>query len=432
MLSPELCQIQSMPDASPVKWHLAHTTWFFEAFILAEYDKHYSTFDSAFHYLFNSYYNSLGAQFPRAKRGMITTPNLADVLSYRIYVDKAIHQLCTAKSNNNEAKLLQLVVLGLNHEQQHQELILTDVKHALWQLPSPPAILAAQQEKTLSLDEPEPLQWRTFHKAIVEIGASQYPTDVLNTHNSHIQHFFYDNETPRHEHLLHAYQLASRTVTNGEYLDFINDGGYEAAELWLSDGWAWLQQNHIKHPLYWRQINNSWQEFHFIGYQTLNLAQPVCHVSFYEAMAYAQWANARLPTEFEWEAACASCQPTPNKQSNLLDNRQFAATPEITPFQHLLGNCWEWTRSDYAPYPGFTPLAGAVGEYNGKFMCNQYVLRGGSCATPRSHIRHTYRNFFYPHMRWQFSGIRLARNVPSNKANNPNHSSIKTTTGRSL
>lgn len=388
-LSEEDQCVQSMPDASPTKWHLAHSTWFFEALVLAPHLPGYGTFDPDFFYLFNSYYEALGPRHPRPERGLLTRPSHAQVLAYRAHVDAAMRDLLGRKPS---AAVQSLALLGLHHEQQHQELMLTDIKHLFSRNALRPAYLPGGNTP----DTPPPdLEWLDIAGGEFEVGYTGCG-------------FAFDNETPRHAVLLDAFQLASRPVTCGEYLAFMEDGGYARPELWLSDGWATVGAQAWRAPLYWQQdAGSTWQIFTLHGLKPLNLHQPVCHVSFYEAAAYASWANARLPTEFEWEVTAAGAP----LQGHFVDP---ALLHPMTAEGHsglnqIYGDVWEWTRSAYDPYPRFKPLAGAACEYNGKFMVGQIVLRGGSCATPRGHIRPTYRNFFPPAARWQFSGIRLAR-----------------------
>ncbi|HEV8553786.1 MAG TPA: ergothioneine biosynthesis protein EgtB [Casimicrobiaceae bacterium] len=391
-LSPEDCAIQSMPDASPVKWHLAHTSWFFETFVLEPHVPGYRVYDAAFRVLFNSYYNAVGDKHPRPQRGLLSRPSLDAVRAYRAHVDAAMAALFARTEPSS--RLSGLIELGLNHEQQHQELILTDVKHMLSCNPLKPAYVPARV-----VDDPAsvaPLDWIAFDEGLIEIG-----------HDG--AGFAFDNETPRHRQYLEGFALASRPVTNAEYAAFIADGGYRHAELWLSEGWDWLNANGIAAPLYWEDGSGGARQFTLQGMLPLEGDAPVCHVSLFEADAYARWAGARLPTEAEWELAAAS---TP-VEGRFAEDGALRPRParRVAPLAQLFGDVWEWTRSAYAPYPGFSPAAGAIGEYNGKFMCNQYVLRGGSCTTPRSHIRATYRNFFPAAARWQFSGIRLARDA---------------------
>jgi len=383
-------QVQPMDDASPPKWHLAHVTWFFETFLLKTMRAGYQPFHPQYEVLFNSYYNGIGKAHPRAKRGFLSRPLLEEVLAYREYVDEAMLSLLSGALADD---VLFAVALGLNHEQQHQELILTDLKYNLGNNPLKPVYLPAQPKQVKSA---MPLTWHDYAGGLVEIGAKEHGG------------FVYDNEKPRHKVYLDPFQLASRTVTNGEFLGFVRDGGYDRPELWLSDGWAHLAAlgpERWRGPLYWREDGDEVLEYTLAGEAPLDLQAPVCHVSGFEADAYARWCNARLPTEAEWETA-AACAPM---TGNFVDAGVFH--PAVSAAESLYGNVWEWTASSYGPYPGFKPFAGQLGEYNGKFMANQLVLRGGSCATPQSHIRPTYRNFFYPPDRWQFSGIRLARDV---------------------
>ncbi len=383
-------QVQPMDDASPPKWHLAHVTWFFETFLLKTMRAGYQPFHPQYEVLFNSYYNGIGKAHPRAKRGFLSRPLLEEVLAYREYVDEAMLSLLSGALADD---VLFAVALGLHHEQQHQELILTDLKYNLGNNPLKPVYLPAQPKQVKSA---MPLTWHDYAGGLVEIGAKEHGG------------FVYDNEKPRHKVYLDPFQLASRTVTNGEFLGFVRDGGYDRPELWLSDGWAHLAAlgpERWRGPLYWREDGDEVLEYTLAGEAPLDLQAPVCHVSGFEADAYARWCNARLPTEAEWETA-AACAPM---TGNFVDAGVFH--PAVSAADSLYGNVWEWTASSYGPYPGFKPFAGQLGEYNGKFMANQLVLRGGSCATPQSHIRPTYRNFFYPPDRWQFSGIRLARDV---------------------
>jgi ergothioneine biosynthesis protein EgtB len=378
-LSAEDQCVQSMPDASPTKWHLAHTTWFFETLALAVHAPGYRVFDERYALLFNSYYESLGPRHPRPQRGVLSRPALDEVHVYRRHVETAIDALLRECPDETWPDVHAILTLGLHHEQQHQELMLTDILHML---SSNPLLPAYETANSSTAPQPEcALQWRDMPGGIVNIG-----------HQG--EDFAFDNETPRHEALLHPYQIANRLVTCEEYAAFIADGGYQRADLWLSDGWAAVKAQDWRAPLYWlatgdaRAPGNDWQVFGVHGVQAVDLFAPVCNLSFYEASAYAQWAGARLPTEFEWEAA-------------------FDA-PGMT---QMKGHAWQWTRSSYDPYPGFQPFAGAAGEYNGKFMVGQLVLRGGSFATPEGHARSTYRNFFPPASRWQFSGIRLAKDA---------------------
>jgi ergothioneine biosynthesis protein EgtB len=362
-LSAEDCALQSMPDASPVKWHLAHTTWFFETFVLERHDAAHRPFDPAFRFLFNSYYNGIGEQYPRPQRGMLSRPGLDNVLRYRAHVDERMRALLAGRTLSADA--LGLIELGLHHEQQHQELIRTDALHLLSLNPLAPAWRAGRPEPAVAAA----LQWQRHAGGEAQIG-----------HNG--AGFAFDNEMPRHRVLLEPFDLASRPATNAEYLAFVQDGGYRKPELWLSEGWASVQAQRWEAPLYWRRREGGWMEFTLHGLQPLDAHASVVHLSHFEADAFARWSQARLPTEFELEAAGGA----------------FA-------------DVWQWTSSSYGPYPSYRPAAGAVGEYNGKFMSNQYVLRGGSSATPPGHLRASYRNFFPSTARWQFSGVRLARDL---------------------
>ena len=390
-LSAEDQMVQSCPEASPAKWHQAHTTWFFETFILAAHVKAYKPFDSRFRDLFNSYYNGIGKQPEKALRNTFSRPSLEDVQNYRQHVDDQMQELLGADSLPEEA--LKLAELGLHHEQQHQELLVTDIKHAFWSNPLRPAyrtLSSTSAGGAAAVQNP-----RAFTEGLVEIGADA-------------AQFHFDNEAPRHKVFVPAFRFATRLATCGEYLAFMEDRGYERPELWLSDGWLSVQTHHWNAPLYWEKSGNQWFQFTCAGMRKVEEAEPVCHVSLYEADAFARWAGARLPTEFEWEVAAAGAPIA----GNLLEQERFHAAPasqssDGDPVQ-LFGDVWEWTASAYLPYPGFKPAGGAVGEYNGKFMSGQMVLRGGSCVTPGSHIRASYRNFFPPVTRWQFSGIRLA------------------------
>jgi ergothioneine biosynthesis protein EgtB len=391
-LQPEDFVVQSMPDASPVKWHLAHTSWFFERFVLRTFVPAYRVFDPQYDYLFNSYYQSLGTMHARAERGLLTRPTTAQVMQYRAHVDAAMSALLVA--HKEDEQIAAVTALGLNHEQQHQELLLTDLKHLFSRNPLHPAY--RRSRATQARRACVPLRFVSFAGGIVAIGAND-------------AEFSFDNERLRHRVLLAPFALANRPVTNAEFTEFIRDRGYARPELWLSDGWSLVQQERWQHPLYWSDGLES--EFTLAGEAALEGAAPACHLSYYEADAYARWAGARLPTEAEWEHA-ASTVPL---SGHFLESGELhplagdASSPDT--LQQIFGDVWEWTSSAYAPYPGYRPAAGALGEYNGKFMCNQFVLRGGSCATPSDHIRTSYRNFFYPHARWQFTGLRLARDA---------------------
>jgi ergothioneine biosynthesis protein EgtB len=387
-LSAEDCCVQSMPDASPTKWHLAHTSWFFDVFVLEPLERHYEPFRPEFRVLFNSYYNAVGDKYPRPQRGFLTRPSLAEVRAYRAHVDARVRALLATQ--RTDSRLGELVELGLQHEQQHQELMLTDIKHLLSLNPMRPAYHESHER----IDPvPGALEWIGFDGGVVAIGHAGAG-------------FCFDNELPRHQVYLQPYQLASRPVTSGEYAQFVDQGGYALAEFWLSEGWDWVRSNALRHPLYWQAGDTGWDEFTLGGLRALAPEQPVVHLSYFEADAYARWAGARLPTEAEWEHAAQRCVI----EGHFGDHGRLHLAPTGgTGLRQILGDVWEWTQSSYAPYPGFRQPKGAIGEYNGKFMVNQYVLRGGSCATPRDHIRTSYRNFFPAAARWQFSGLRLAR-----------------------
>ena len=380
---------QSMPDVSPTKWHLAHTSWFFENFLLVPHLSGYRQFDERFDYLFNSYYYTVGQMHLRSQRGLLTRPTVAEVCAYREHVDAQMDRLLDGAAGT---RLDHLLTLGLNHEQQHQELMLTDIKHVLSVNPLQPAY---RDDLATPAGVAGPLDWHGFPEGVHEIGTGGDSG------------FCFDNETPRHRIFLRPFALASRPVTNAEYREFIEDGGYRDVAGWLSDGWAWIRREQIDRPLYWSADLES--EFTLGGFRAIDPHAPVSHLSFYEADAYARRAGHRLPTEAEWEIAAAGQEVG----GNLADTELLHPAPAATDsgLRQMYGDVWEWTASPYASYPGFQPLAGSLGEYNGKFMCNQMVLRGGSCATPADHIRATYRNFFYPESRWQFSGLRLAKDA---------------------
>ena len=357
--------LQSMPDCSPPKWHLAHSTWFFETFVLAEFERGHRPHHPQFGFLFNSYYDAVGERWPRSARGLLSRPTVAEIFAYRQSVDGRMLDLL---ENSDDPRWAEIIELGLNHEQQHQELLLTDLKHAFGQNPLRPAYFTEKHPQPTS--EAAALTWRDRPSGVCEIGCSGTA-------------FAFDNETPRHRVFLESFRMATRPSTCAEYLGFIDDGGYRRPELWLSDGWAACKKHDWRTPLYWEQGSDGWRVFTLRGLQALDPNAPVCHVSFYEADAFARWSDARLPTEGEWETSAGERS----------------------------GEVWEWTASPYVAYPGYRPAPGAVGEYDGKFMCNQFVLRGGSFATPAGHVRPTYRNFFPPEARWQFSGVRLARDL---------------------
>ncbi len=384
--------LQAMPETSPAKWHLAHTSWFFETFLLKPYLRDYQPWNDHYEVLFNSYYNAIGDQYPRAQRHLISRPTVAEVYEYRQYIDEHMLALLCQTGHQDLACIEQRTILGIHHEQQHQELFFTDLKYCLFQNPLYPAY----EDNTVepSKQQPSRLGWLANDGGLVSIGV-----------NESSQNFCFDNETPSHQVFLNPYQIADRLVTNADYLQFIADGGYQESRLWLSDGWTEVNNQHWQSPLYWVKRESEWFHFTLYGLQPLDLNQPVSHISFYEADAYARWADARLASEFEWEVAVAkNTVEGPFIESGILqpmsqadDERQF------------FGYLWQWTTSAYQPYPGFSPAEGAIGEYNGKFMCNQQVLRGGSFVTPHDHFRKTYRNFFYPRDRWQFTGIRMAK-----------------------
>ncbi|WP_214859915.1 ergothioneine biosynthesis protein EgtB [Exiguobacterium sp. s161] len=390
--------IQASSDVSPPKWHIAHTTWFFERMILQEYSEGYRVFHPKYNYLFNSYYNSIGAYQPRQQRGMLSRPTVEDIIAYRAYVDgQMVEFLKEERTPEDQRKIEALVEMGLQHEQQHQELILMDVKYNFFTNP----LLPAYQSKSLTTDVPENAVKETsfiqFEEGLVEIGHTG-------------DGFAFDNESPRHKTWLYPFELATRPVTNGEYLAFIEAGGYEKSEYWLSDGYATVQKEGWKAPLYWMKDDaGEWTIFTMNGVEPLRLDEPICHVSFYEADAYSRFIGKRLPTEAEWE--WASRQVDSVTKRNMMGSGTFhpvAVEESETTLASMFGNVWEWTSSAYSSYPGSKPLEGALGEYNAKFMCNQMVLRGGACVTPDDHIRETYRNFFPPDKRWLFGGFRLA------------------------
>jgi ergothioneine biosynthesis protein EgtB len=395
-LEPEDMVIQSMPDVSPTKWHLAHTSWFFETFLLEGHADKYRHFDETYRFLFNSYYEAVGPRHPRVARGMLSRPTVREILNYRAHVDEAMTLMIAAVDDGGLATIAPLIELGLNHEQQHQELIVTDIKHVLTGQHVMPAIRAALKPSPSGVAAMDFLE---FKGGLVEIGHAG-------------NGFAFDNEGPRHKTYVAPFRLASRPVSCGEYAAFIADGGYKRAEFWLSDGWAAVNARDWQAPLYWRRDDKDWTIRTLAGERRLDEREPVAHLSYYEADAYAAWAGKRLPSEAEWEIAAAS---VPIEDGNFLDSDRLH--PIADPRHHapglrqMFGDVWEWTRSSYLPYPGFKPAGGAIGEYNGKFMSGQMVLRGGSCATPADHIRATYRNFFPPDARWQFSGLRLAEDV---------------------
>jgi ergothioneine biosynthesis protein EgtB len=388
-LSDEDQVVQANDDASPAKWHLAHTTWFFEAFVLKPFLEVYPLFDERFEYCFNSYYESVGPRHPRPKRGLLTRPSADEVRAYREHVDAALERLFAI---NLQPRAAELIELGINHEQQHQELLLTDILSLFAGEPLKPAYSRAHPG--VAVAEPPPLDWVSFDGGIYAVG-----------HDG--EGFAYDNERPRHDELMRPFRLANRCVTNAEWIAFIEAGGYRTATLWLADGWATVKAQGWTSPLYWEEADGGFMQMSLVGFRPLDPAAPVSHVSYYEADAFARFAGCRLPSEFEWEVA-ADGVPVKGRTLGAGHLRPVRVETRGAGLKQMYGDVWEWTRSAYLPYPGFQAAPGAVGEYNGKFMCNQFVLRGGSCTTPEGHIRKTYRNFFYPHQRWQFMGLRLA------------------------
>ncbi len=392
-LEPEDYLIQTTENVSPTKWHLAHTSWFFETFLLSEFLPGYETMHPKYAYLFNSYYVQAGDRHCRPKRGLISRPTVREVYKYRSYIDDRVISLLNEPPAPDIDRLADIVEIGLNHEQQHQELILTDLKHVFSMNPLYPAY----RKRSVPKETRTPtISWHEFDGGIAEIGFSG-------------DGFCFDNELPGHKVYLEPFQIASRLVTNAEYIEFMNDGGYQNPVLWLSDGFSVKERENWKSPYYWEKRDDEWWMITLQGERKVNPAEPVCHISHYEADAYARWAGARLPTESEWELASRSAPDN----GNFVETENYHPTPanDDSGLQQMMGNVWEWTGSSYLPYPGFSPLPGALGEYNGKFMANQMVLKGGSCATPKSHIRKTYRNFFHPDSRWQFTGLRLAKNI---------------------
>ena len=402
--------LQAEAFVSPPKWHLAHTTWFFETFLLNLFDKNYRTPNDCYEVLFNSYYNGIGEQFPRPKRGLLSRPTVAQVLDYRLHVDRAMAALLADKSHPERDAIAARTILGVEHERQHQELFFTDIKYSLAINPMAPTYIDVP-----NIDDTQtaPPAWQHYAGGLQEMGFSG-------------SNFCFDNELPRHKSYVAAFELCDRLVTNAEYQQFIDDGGYQRPELWLADGWATVQTEAWRAPLYWLSDDENATEYTLHGPRPRHAATPVTHVSGYEADAYARWANARLPTEFEWElaaadaaaadAAAADAAAADGKEafsgnSGGVDTGYYHPRPAATGtgLKQLYGDCWQWTQSAYGPYPGYKPSPGAIGEYNGKFMSNQWVLRGGSCVSKAQQVRPSYRNFFYPQDRWQFSGIRLAR-----------------------
>ena len=393
-LQPEDFVVQSMPDVSPTKWHLAHTTWFFETFVVKVWARRYRSEVPQYAFLFNSYYNAAGHMHRRDLRGLISRPTVAETYRYRESIDECVTKLVQTADEAQLDELEPIITLGIHHEQQHQELLVTDIKHVFAQNPLYPVFEASVA--AVAPHKVAQLQLVEFDEAIIEIGHAG-------------SGFCYDNEGPRHRALVGQFALATRPITNGEYLSFIEAGGYTRPEFWLSLGWSTVQERRWEAPLYWQKRDGEWWNFTLSGFRPVDESEPVTHISYFEADAYANWEGARLPTEFEWERASTGVAI----EGNFVDAGRFhpsaCSATETGALRQMFGDVWEWTRSAYLPYPGYRAAPGALGEYNGKFMCNQIVLRGGSCATSRDHIRPTYRNFFQPEKRWQFTGIRLAR-----------------------
>jgi len=391
--------IQSMPDVSPMKWHIAHTSWFFETFVLSKVNTNYESPHPQYSYLFNSYYVQAGKRHARPERGLLSRPTVEEVYRYRHHVDENILEFLDHAEEAQMEKVGSVIEIGIHHEQQHQELMLTDIKHVFSVNPLRPAYIIEKSTKNSGVFADSEIKWVPFPEGVYTIG---YDGDG----------FAYDNELPIHREFLEPFQIASRLVTNREYLEFMEDGGYERSELWLSDGWSAVESNNWKLPLYCEGQNGRWWNFTLSGMRELNPDEPVCHISYYEADAYARWAGARLPTETEWEIAASKLPIVGNfADDGVYHPQALSGETSDGGIEQMFGDVWEWTRSSYSPYPGFKTLEGALGEYNGKFMSGQMVLRGGSCATSRSHMRKTYRNFFPPSARWQFMGIRLAKDA---------------------
>ena len=383
--------VQPVMDVSPLKWHLGHTTWFFETFVLIPNVPNYKIFHDKYPLIFNSYYISAGDRWTRANRGQLTRPTVKEVFEYRAYIDT--HMLDFLSNGDISEEVSSVITLGINHEQQHQELFLYDIKRILGDNPLFPAYVEPQENNQGLNHE---TQWLSVDGGIYPIGFEG-------------QGFHFDNEEGHHNVYLHNYQIASQLVTNEEYIEFVEDGGYKKFNHWLSEAWDWVNETQIEAPRYWKKQDNEWWHYTLNGFERVNAKDPLCHVSFYEADAYARWRGCRLPKEQEWEIACNTYAPIVSKKENFVENRNYKTIQ--TTSNDFYGNVWEWTASAYTAYPYYNPPAGALGEYNGKFMVNQMVLRGGSFGTPQNHIRPTYRNFFHPHLRWMFSGIRLAKHV---------------------
>ncbi len=386
--------IQSMPNVSPTKWHLAHTSWFFEAFVLNKANPNYKSLHPQYNFLFNSYYVLVGERWIRAMRGLLSRPTVSEIYKYRDYVDEKMLEFLEHSSEETYYEFAPVVEIGIQHEQQHQELILSDIKHVF---SINPLIPVYSQRKPEMVSDIPGLNWVHFKESVYEIGFDG-------------EGFSYDNESPKHKEYIESFLLSSRLVMNGEYIQFIEDKGYQRPELWLSDGYTAMENEKWNSPLYWMKENGKWYNFTLNGKNKINPGEPVCHVGYYEADAFARWAGYRLPSEAEWEVAANDILI----EGNFADIKNFHPVPlnkSGSKIQQMYGDVWEWTRSSYSPYPGYKTLPGALGEYNGKFMSNQMVLRGGSCATSKSHIRKTYRNFFPPNARWQFMGVRLAKDI---------------------
>ncbi len=393
---------QPSMDVSPPRWNLAHTTWFFEQFVLLGFQEGYEEYQPLYNFLFNSYYQSVGERWERSRRGQLSRPTVKEVYAFRHVIDEKVLHFIHRADESQWEKAEKIIMLGIQHEQQHQELLLTDLKYILALNPLHPIYNSNNADQKLQLSE-------KHTNGFVDVKGGNFNVGYYQGGG-----FYYDNEQPAHEVYINDFKIGKGLVTNREYMEFINDGGYESFRYWLSDGWEWVKQYKIKSPLYWEKIDGEWHEMTLNGFKPVNLNAPVAHVSYYEAEAYAAWVGKRLPTEFEWEVAARQFQPD-KSVGNFQEDKNFQPVPltnsaEAQPIYQMLGDVWEWTGSAYLPYPGYRQVEGALGEYNGKFMVNQMVLRGGSCVTPRDHIRYSYRNFFQADKQWQFTGIRLADN----------------------